>query len=154
MSLIPVCSFCRRLHMPWEPHYSQPTPSAQTTAEANRSPQTLHDPRESAPILPPLPPPVIEPRATRLRLLQPTPAQMRVPASFVAYNRARQIQGQRWRSRIAAIMARYTPRSAREVMRQLTADVLNDTPPPGIRAVQLHMRAIRRRQRMLMYMRI
>jgi hypothetical protein len=35
---------------------------------------------------------------------------------------------QRCVSRFAVIMARCTPRSAREVMRQLTADVLNDTP--------------------------
>jgi hypothetical protein len=43
------------------------------------------------------------------------------------------------------IMARGRPRSAREVLRQLTADVLNDTPPPGLRAVQLHMKGIRAR---------
>jgi hypothetical protein len=144
MNLIPVCTFCKRHHMPFEPHYPEPTPPAQRIEEPHRPIRTQYDPRESAPILPTLPAPVAEARATRPRL-QPTPAQTRVPAAFVAYNRARQIQGQRWHNRIAVIMARGRPRSAREVLRQLTADVLNDTPPPGLRAVQLHMKAIRAR---------
>ena len=130
--------------MPWEAHYPQTTPSVQPTVEARGPIQALRDPRELAPILPPLPAPVVEAKTTRPRP-QPTPAQTRVPAAFVAYNRARQIQGWRWESRIAEIMARGRPRSAREVLRQLTADPLNDTPPPGIRAVQTHMKKIRAR---------
>jgi len=89
--------------MPWEAHYPQTTPSVQPTVEARGPIQALRDPRELAPIFPPLPAPVVEAETTRPRR-QPTPAQTRVPPAFVAYNRARQIQGWRWESRIAEIM--------------------------------------------------
>jgi hypothetical protein len=54
-----------------------------------------------------------------------------------------------WNRQIEAIMARAAPRipSARDVRSQLRPNI-DDTPPPGIRAVQLHMRAIRGRTRL------
>ena len=44
--------------MPYEPHYPEPAPSEQPH-EAQRLSKALHDPRESASVLPPRPVPVV-----------------------------------------------------------------------------------------------
>lgn len=128
--------------MPWEPHYPEAIPAPQPTT--TRTFPRLRDPREFAPA--PLNPENIQPQAERVPR-PPISPQVPVPKDFVAYNFARKVQAQKWRARITGIIVRALPRhlTARQVMRQLAA--YRDENPPRIRAVQLHIRAIRRRWR-------
>lgn len=139
---LPVCNLCRRRHLPWMPHYPEsPTTTLQVAGGARQAP-TLRDPREFAqePLLS-----MQETMGVEIQWGAPAPAQSRAPRAFIDYNRKRLARGRRYRTRIASILASAAPRvpSAREVARQLTADI-DDASPPGIRAIQIHIRALSR----------